>query len=175
MLTYSLKVFTGAWLMISAVITPALATQDEPATWFLVRHAEKEETGPDPHLSPAGRERAEQLAALLSAAGIDTVLSSDYHRTRETAEPLATRLGLEIEVYDPSALQELAQALLERGGRALVVGHSNTTPELAARLGGEPGPEIDEADEYDRLYLLTRDASGRLNTVVLRYGKPFTR
>jgi hypothetical protein len=52
-----------------------------------------------------------------------------------------------------------------------VVGHSNTTPAAVELLGGEPGAEIDEADEYDRLYILTIATSGEVSTVVLRYGE----
>jgi hypothetical protein len=37
-------------------------------------------------------------------------------------------------------------------------------------LGGEPGPAIVEATEYDRLYMLTI-SKGEVNTVLLRYGK----
>ena len=161
--------------MILTTVTPVLATANEAAVWFLVRHAEKEATGSNPHLSSAGSQRAGQLATLLSGAGIEAVLSSDYHRTRQTAAPLARRLDVEIEMYDPSDMPALAATLRERGGRVLVVGHSNTTPELAELLGGEAGAEIDEPGEYDRLYVLTRQPGGPVSTVLLRYGKPFRR
>ena len=46
-----------------------------------------------------------------------------------------------------------AQPELTRDGlRHLVVGHSNTTPPLVELFGGDAGPPIDEASEYDRLY-----------------------
>jgi len=37
-------------------------------------------------------------------------------------------------------------------------------------LDGEPGGEIDEASEYDRLYILTIGNSGEAETVLIRYG-----
>ena len=147
------------------------AAAPEPAVVFLVRHAEKTGEGRDPALSEAGQARADELANVLADAGITAIYSSDYRRTRGTAEPLARRLGLEIMVYDPQQLESLAQILGKSAGRTLVVGHSNTTPELVALLGGEPGPAIDEAGEYDRLYSLTLIPDQTVSTVLLRYGK----
>jgi hypothetical protein len=40
-------------------------------------------------------------------------------------------------------------------------------------LGGDPGYPIEELNEYDRLYILTI-GKGKVNTVLLRYGKPFS-
>lgn len=51
-----------------------------------------------------------------------------------------------------------------------MVGHSNTTPELVSILGGEPGPPIDEASEYDRLYVLVPAPEGDTVTIRQRYG-----
>jgi len=138
---------------------------------FLVRHAEKVDQSRDPDLSEEGYARAQALAKALADAGLERVFSSDYIRTRETARPVADLYGLEIEEYDPSDLYDLADALRAKGGRHLVVGHSNTTPALVEILGGEAGPAIVEETEYDRLYILTIGKEG-VETVLLRYGKP---
>ncbi|NIT87109.1 MAG: hypothetical protein GWM92_07640, partial [Gemmatimonadetes bacterium] len=58
------------------------------------------------------------------------------------------------------ALGGMARRLRGSPGRHLVVGHSDTTPRLVTLLGGEPGPPIVEAREYDRLYVLTLGAAG---------------
>ena len=136
---------------------------------FLVRHAEKASASPDPGLTEAGETRAQALAELLRDAGVDVVYSTDYRRTRDTAAPLAVKLGLGLTTYDPRNLGELAADIRSQGVRCLVVGHSNTTPELVGLLGGEPGPPIDEKSEYDRLYVVTIGADGAVETVVLRY------
>jgi broad specificity phosphatase PhoE len=121
---------------------------------FLVRHAETAPDGTaDPPLSALGRARAEALAEHLAAAGIERILASTLRRTGETAAPLAARLGLEVELYDPHDLPAAATAVTTRNVTTLVVGHSNTTPELAGLLGGEPGAPIAE-DEHDRIYRL---------------------
>ena len=147
---------------------------EQASVVYVLRHAERADTAQperDPHLSAAGHARAEQLADLLVAEHIATIFSSDYHRTRETARPLASRLGLLVQTYDPSALAELAAELSELPGRHVVVGHSNTTPQLVELLGGDPGEPIDDAVEFDRLYIVVRDAD-RVTTVHLRYGAP---
>lgn len=135
---------------------------------FLVRHAEKQ-SGDNPSLTDAGEQRAETLAVLLSNEGITHIHSTDYKRTLETAAPLAARTGIEVTLYDPRDLAAFADELIATPGRHLVVGHSNTTPQLAEALGGEPGSEINEASEYDRLYVITLSGSG-VSSEIRRYG-----
>lgn len=141
---------------LSTILPAATARGDEaPAPrpfGFLVRHAEKEPAGGnDPALSPEGAARAQRLADLLAGEPIARVYVSDTRRARDTAAPLATRLSLPVEVYDPKKLADLAALLRERGESALVVGHSNTTDELAVALGGESAGPMPDA-EYGRLY-----------------------
>jgi phosphohistidine phosphatase SixA len=143
-------------------------TESAESVFFLVRHAEKADQEDDPPLTDQGQRRARSLANLLSDAGIETVYSSDTLRTRDTAAPIAADLGLDIDIYDPHDLVELAAMLLGSPGRYLVVGHSNTTPELAGLLGGEPGPAIEDS-EYDRLYVLTHRPAVGTTTVFLRF------
>jgi probable phosphoglycerate mutase len=73
----------------------------------LVRHAQPERIeegeveGPaDPGLTHRGRREAERLAAWLAYEHIDHVLASPLRRARETAAPLASALGLDVEVDD---------------------------------------------------------------------------
>ncbi|GAA5443240.1 hypothetical protein Misp06_01416 [Microbulbifer sp. NBRC 101763] len=139
---------------------------------YLVRHAEKQrglESGINPHLTEAGRQRAKQLARVLGEVGIDAVYSTDYVRTKETAEPLAAELGLPIQTYNPRKLKEFARQFDQAGKRVLVVGHSNTTPKLVELLGGDKGRPIRELDEYDRLYIVIRNR-GDVTTLLQRYG-----
>ncbi|MFQ5536335.1 MAG: histidine phosphatase family protein [Gemmatimonadota bacterium] len=136
---------------------------------FLVRHAERAEDGTrDPSISTEGRARAEALAAMLRDAGLTAIHSTDFKRTRQTATPVADGAGLSVAIYDPRKLKEFAGRLRETPGRHLVVGHSNTTPDLVAALGGDPGAPIAE-DGYDRLYILFISPEGA-ETVLLRFG-----
>lgn len=138
------------------------------ATYYLVRHAEKELSGDDPVLSAAGYARAEALASTLSGVEFDGVFSTDTRRTRDTAAPTLADTNLALQLYDGRALDVFAKEMLKLDGNYLIVGHSNTTPQLAEALGGEGGDPIVEADEYDRLYVLTR-AGGVMITELRRY------
>ncbi|MGT2528168.1 bifunctional RNase H/acid phosphatase [Streptomyces nojiriensis] len=81
-----------------------------PATFVLLRHGETALTpqkrfsgsgGSDPELSEAGRRQAAAVAEALAARGtIQTVISSPLRRCRETAQAVATRLGLTVTVED---------------------------------------------------------------------------
>lgn len=151
---------------------PGLAAQTEPVVVYLVRHAERgEDTRGDPPITAEGQERARLLASILRDAGITHVHTTDYRRTRDTARPLANAAGLSLETYEADDLASFADLLRATPGRHLVVGHSDTTPELVALLGGDPGPPIADP-EYDRLYVLVL-ANGRTTTLLLRYGRPF--
>jgi broad specificity phosphatase PhoE len=149
---------------------PIQAQQDATVV-YLVRHAERDEDGTaDPPVTPAGRERARLLADMLRDADLTHIHTTDYLRTRSTAEPVAARMGIEPSVYDARDLDGLAARLRATPGRHLVVGHSDTTPALVRALGGDPGTPIPDP-EYDRLYILTL-TSGGTSTVLIRFGEP---
>ena len=160
----------------------AVEAQAEPIVIYVVRHAERADDGPnsgfmldtsDPPISESGWARARLIAEMLDDAGVTQVHSTDYLRTRSTGEPTAEAEGLEIESYDPRDLPGFAGRLRTMPGRHLVLGHSNTTPQLVEALGGDPGTAI-EAMEYDRFYIVTI-VGGTVSTVLLRFGEPFER
>ena len=130
------------------------AATAEPHAVYLVRHAEKDLEGGDardPGLLPCGIRRAQHLADMLAGIELGAVYSTDFRRTRLTAEPSLGSRQLTLQLYDPRDLDELAQRLLSRQEDALVVGHSNTTSVLAGKLAGLELGELGE-HEYDRLY-----------------------
>ncbi|MCK1709291.1 MULTISPECIES: histidine phosphatase family protein [unclassified Bradyrhizobium] len=71
---------------------------------FIVRHGAPHEDHPvepaDPPLTIEGRQQAATLATRLAAEGIDRIVSSPQRRAYETAQPLADRLRLPIDVLD---------------------------------------------------------------------------
>lgn len=162
-------------LLLGAFLPASSASAQEETLIFLVRHAERADDGAmtgqeDPHLSQAGYARAALLAEMLRDAGIQYVHSSDFIRTRETAQPTADMAGVEIQLYDHRDPEGFAKQLRSAPGRHLVVGHSNSTPALVAALGGDPHGEINHL-EYDRLYLVRAGPDG-VSTVLLRFGAP---
>src|SRR5215216_5812482 len=90
------KTLTLIALLISALFVPAFAQDDfKPKTVFLIRHAEKEaEPKQDPPLKKEGVARSQELARVLAGASIKAIYTSQFIRTKQTAEPLATKLGL---------------------------------------------------------------------------------
>lgn len=150
---------------------PEMDTKAGPdAVYYLVRHAEKTKEKKDPGLTEAGYKRAEGLAMRLADVPLTKIYSSDYIRTRDTAAPTAKVKSLDVMIYDPTALENFAAKLLNERGRILVVGHSNTTPPLSALLGGEAGEPIVEATEYNRFYVVTRNAD-IVTSVIETYGE----
>ena len=169
--------FVAAGLM-AACLTPVQASAEtavpaaEPVTrLFLVRHGEKE-VGSDPALSPAGALRAAALVERLSAEGVTEIWSTATRRTQETAAPLAAVLGLPVQTYDAAELPAFGNQLASTRGVKLVVGHSNTTDALAALIGADPGPPIDDAAEFDRLYVITITGGYQVTSRIERYGAP---
>jgi phosphohistidine phosphatase SixA len=148
---------------------PAVSGEN-PLVVFLVRHGEKVDTSDDAALSAAGRQRAADLDRTLRSAEIEYVHSSDFTRCRETAEPTASMLGLEVEPYDPLDLPALAIELRKTGGRHLVVGHSNTTPQLVRVLCGTSDPVTEAESQYGRLYIVTVWSDGRAGSAVIHFG-----
>ena len=108
---------------------------------------------------------------MLSDAGLTNIHTTDFKRTRGTGQPTAEATGLAMEVYGPRDLAAFAERLRGMPGRHLVLGHSNTTPELVVALGGDPGSNIEEL-EYDRLYIVTLTDDGA-STVLIRFGRRF--
>ena len=152
--------------LVACCLVGCTPAQDDDYTLYLVRHAEKQADGSrDPALTEAGMQRSENLAGWFGDKDIQDIWSSDYKRTRDTAKPAISRLGLELIIYDPSDLAALSVTLLGNKNNALIVGHSNTTPDLA-RLICEC--EIDDMDdsEYDRLIVISVTAGKTLATTI---------
>ncbi|HSM69433.1 MAG TPA: phosphoglycerate mutase family protein [Xanthomonadales bacterium] len=146
---------------------PDTAEQEPGYRLVLVRHAEKMR-GPDPGLNETGRARAQFLAHWLAEDAIQAIWTSDYKRTRQTAQALAERLSLDTRIYDPTDQQALVDLLRSEGTNALVVGHSNTLPELAGLLCGCPVPELSEADYERGWQLVTAGGSTTLSELDFR-------
>lgn len=64
---------------------------------------------PGVHLNDEGRQQAEEVAERLRNLQIKAIYSSPLERTRETAEPLARALGLELQIRDTLAEVEYGE------------------------------------------------------------------
>jgi phosphohistidine phosphatase SixA len=146
-------------------------------TVVLVRHAEKELGAiSDAPLSPEGEQRADRLANMFGDnqpfGRLRRIYVTNTRRTQQTALRLSQRLGINSEVVDAKTdSAELARRVLSenRGGRVLIVGHSNTVPELVKDLSGADAvPPIGE-EEYDTMYVVTVPSIGQASVLRLKY------
>jgi broad specificity phosphatase PhoE len=107
-------------------------------TLYLVRHG-KASAGideADPGLDAIGRAQAQAAAHALASSAARRLVVSPLRRTRETAEPIASALGLEVtldarigEVSDPIWSAELRPAAI----RALLVSRWSEQPDSLRR------------------------------------------
>jgi broad specificity phosphatase PhoE len=166
---------------------------------IVLRHAdisvtEKARLGNATPLLPRGQERARELLPALKDAGITRIITSTSLRTQQTAAPLAAALHLTPETPlthgpkrpagaasapAPSAaagIQAEADALYSYLARAatpddtvLVVYHHSIIPSILTAFGYHEGP-IDDATEFDRLYVILPDSARHTYRVLrLRY------
>lgn len=155
---YSTLLIIGL-LMLGSCKTPTVKSkksEETTTTFYFTRHAEKDNDGTkDPNLSAAGKQRAANLATQLKDKNIQAIYSTNYKRTRQTAQPLADALGLEVQIYDPNNLTTLKNSLLEKhkNGSVLIVGHSNTTPSLVnAFMETDKYAPLNDANEFDKIF-----------------------
>ena len=160
----------AAFLCLVVAVAAPVSAQ---STVFVVRHAERADTAAgtsttDPDLSTAGHARAESLATALKDAGITAIYTTTLKRTRQTAAPLAKALGLTPIALASNDTAGVIERLQKHRGAALVVGHSNTVPEIVKLLGvADPVTVADT--EFDRLFVVVRPAAGTSVLVPLRF------
>ena len=161
--------FIGA-LLIWCVAASAGAAE---TTVILMRHAEKvtEEMAGDPVLSEKGHARARELLRLLSGTKIDAIYTTPFRRTRDTVAPLAAARGLtpiEIKSGKTYAADVVAAIKAHHAGKTVVVvGHSNSTPDVLRQLGIENAPFIPDW-QYDDIFYVTLNGTPKL--VARTYG-----
>lgn len=163
------------WLVLAAVagIACTAAPAEAQRAVFLVRHAERLDDSRDSPLSAVGEERARLLARTLAGAGVTTIYTTEFRRTRQTAAPLAAALGLAPVVVSgttaASTVEETMRRIRAHGPEdvILVVGHSNTVPMLLQALGHADSVSIAD-DQYGDLFVVVPVGEG--SPVVLRIG-----
>jgi 2,3-bisphosphoglycerate-dependent phosphoglycerate mutase len=145
-------------------------------TVIVLRHAEKEiGTIEDSPLSTVGEERAALLARMFgdsrSPGRIDAIYATALRRSQMTAAPLASRLGIAVTTLGAETPVEIAHRALRehRGGRVIIIGHSNTVPDIVRTLsGGAIIPPIKD-QEYGTIYIVTVPRVGRGNLLKLSF------
>ncbi len=158
-------------LVIAAAAAATLAACASTASappeprYFVMRHLQKAADSPDPGLTPQGQACAAQLARFLGEQGIAAIYASTTRRAQETAAPLAAARGLAPQSYAPADTAGVAARARAEAGSVLIVGHSNTVPDIVERLGGtRPGP-IDES-RYGDVWRVSKSGGATLAMTV---------
>jgi phosphohistidine phosphatase SixA len=146
-------------------------------TFVVLRHAEKQVGAiSDAPLSPQGEVRASRLAQMFGdneAFGrVRKIYVTETRRTQQTAAGLAQRLGLNPEIVDAKVdSKDLARRALRenRGGRALIIGHSNTVPEIVAALAHMDKVPLMGDEEFDTIYVVTVPTIGKVSVLRMKY------
>jgi phosphohistidine phosphatase SixA len=176
-------------LAVLSLLQPTIATVEvkaqaasEITTVFLVRHAEKAAAPrEDPPLTEEGVQRSRGLARLLGQAGIKAIYTSQYLRAKQTANQLAVQLGITPTVLPISASQSnprevskdsikmIVDNIYQHAGESvLVIGHSNSVPEVIRALKVDVIPVIDE-QKFDDLFIVTIYRKEVAKVVHLKY------
>jgi broad specificity phosphatase PhoE len=141
-------------------------------TVLLVRHAELQgqvmAQPAETPLSEAGEARAHKLAQMLKPTGITAIYTTEFVRTRKTAEPLARELQLDATVVVKAESAMLVERLKREqpDGTVLVVAHSDTLPALLKALGHAGDLKIESTD-YGNLFIWTAGNGGK--PLTMRY------
>lgn len=142
---------------------------DETTIYYFIRHAEKQRTNPtdkNPSLTFQGLKRADAWAEVLSEANINLVYTTDYNRTKETAQPTAEKNGLSMYVYNPKNMYNDGFKYNTKGKNVLIVGHSNTTPAFVNKILGYKKYAQIADDVNGNLYIVTVTKSGATSVVL---------
>lgn len=158
---------TRAVLLMATILSIAPFHAQAQQAIYIVRHAEQVRGVADPPLTADGRQRARALADILRDSGITAVYSSEALRTRQTAQPTADALGLKVRQVPREKTAELIARIRAEGltGRVLVVGHSETVPQILRGLGHPEQITIDRSD-YGNIFVVV--PNGTPKPLVLR-------
>ena len=158
--------------------TPTPIAQTPVTTILLVRHADRLDDTRDTPLSEEGESRAQTLVHVAVDAGVTAIYASEYTRTHQTVQPLATYLDLPVNHVKADDVEGLVEQVLSQhaGGVVIVAGHSPTVPQIIAELRGDTGP-TSQLSGYDDLFIVTHSSGsgqpdGEVSVVNLQYGNP---
>ena len=137
------------------------STANENTTYYLIRHAEKVRTDPNdqnPALEIKGMMRAKRWAAYFEPIKIDKIYITKFVRTKQTASFIAQEKQVTPTTYDPNTVYS-DKFLKETNGKSiLIVGHSNTIPQLVNKLIGEE--KFEDMDDGDNSTLFKVTING---------------
>jgi phosphohistidine phosphatase SixA len=151
--------FVSVALMFTLLVA---CEKQAPASYeseiYLVRHFQKQSppagSSKDVNLTDVGQTNAILLAKHLKSKQIQTIYSTSFNRTKQTAAPSSEAFGLRPIMYDPQLLKAFSAKLLAANDNQLVVGHSNTTGILFGLLGCDTA--VLREQDYGDIFVVKR-------------------
>jgi hypothetical protein len=174
------RIIASAVFLVIALSLAWFLESQATTTVVFVRYAET--LGPEdqnPGLSPAGHERARELARVVSSidvvAGIDAIFATQFRSTQETAEPLKEALQIPVQVVDSINVRGLRDMIQKeyKGKIILVITDAEAIPRLIRKFQGSKRLAPIAAREHDNLYLVSIPWYGKVKTLQLKYGTPY--
>ncbi len=131
-------------LLLLALSACLIVPPQEPAgpSFYVMRHLHATPGTSDPELTEEGQRQSRLLPGFFELDKPAAIYVSNTRRAQQTAAPLAQSLGLTPKLYDPANTPGLVLAVQAEQGSILIVGHSNTVPDIVAALGGARPPAI---------------------------------
>lgn len=129
--------------LAAALALAGCAGKPAPQTIYVVRHFDTPEGVKDARLTAVGEARARSLVRWFEGNSLAAIYVTPFARTRASAAPVAAAKGLTRIDYDWTDAARLVAAVRGQPGDVLIVGHSNTVPEIVERFGGtRPAPMV---------------------------------
>jgi broad specificity phosphatase PhoE len=139
----------AALLALGAAACAYIAPLQPTSTFYVMRHLHTPAGVADAELTEEGMRHAQRLANWFTSDPPATIFVSNTRRARQTAAPLAARLGIVPRVYDPADTAGLIEEVMKEPPPVLIVGHSNTVPDIVERLGGRRPAALSHEDFGD--------------------------
>jgi broad specificity phosphatase PhoE len=142
-----------ALLLLSACFSVAPQVPLGPS-YYVMRHLQTPQGAADPELTAQGRAQADLLPGWFAGDPPSAIYVSNTRRAQQSAAPLATALGITPRIYDPANTPALVAMVKAEPGAVLIVGHSNTVPDIVQQLGGTR-PEPIAHDQFGDIWHVT--------------------
>jgi broad specificity phosphatase PhoE len=129
--------------------------QNKTTQYYFIRHAEKADSSKNPDLSEKGLERAQEWQLLFSELSFDEIYSTDFNRTIQTIKPISVKQNKNFSLYNPKTIDIEAFKKETFGKTILIVGHSNTIPNMVNQIIKENKYSDIAENQFGNLYIVT--------------------
>jgi broad specificity phosphatase PhoE len=170
-----------AWFFAVVLALAWVFESQATTTVILVRFVQDETSMTQTHsLDAGGQERAQELKRILSEVDVETsvdaIFASQFVYSQQTAQPMSELLDIPVQVWDAYDTEGLSAHILEeyKGKIVLVVTHTKSVPVIVSELHGINDLPSPVGAEYDNIYIVSIPWFGKVKTLRLQYGLPYS-